>query len=209
MNPFNNYHFSRNQRGAVAVETVLVLPLVLLLLAGVFETGRLMVLNQKILHATYNAADILTRGDGEITSDDINDAFALVQLSLEPFNSSQTKINMNIVGVTYTAANNVKEIWQDISYAQQEDENLYKKAANTKDEKFGISGEGYLIVKLEYNYEPFLFSGYSPISQLSPFSDFNLTSSYMLKARNTECISYKNNGAEKNDNPTGVSYACP
>jgi Flp pilus assembly protein TadG len=73
-----------DERGLSAVEFALLLPMLILLTLGVFETARLIMLNQKLQNSAFIMADLLAR-DRTITENDIANIFEAIETLIQPF----------------------------------------------------------------------------------------------------------------------------
>lgn len=75
----------RNSRGSILIETALMLPILLMLLAGAFEMGRYMLANQKASALAASISDMVAQADQGISEQEINDVFQAIQHVSQPF----------------------------------------------------------------------------------------------------------------------------
>jgi Flp pilus assembly pilin Flp len=74
----------RDRTGAVAVEFALILPVLVALLTGAAEFGRLLLLTQKLQNGAFVLADLVGR-DETLTVGTLEDIFLAVGMLMEPF----------------------------------------------------------------------------------------------------------------------------
>ncbi len=79
-------HFAHCPRGSVLIETAIILPVLILLLAGAYELGNFMLANQKVSALSSAMADLVAQTEDEIQESEINDVFAAMGYISEPFN---------------------------------------------------------------------------------------------------------------------------
>ena len=74
------------REGSVLIETAIILPVLILLLAGAYELGNFMLANQKVSALSSAMADLVAQTEDEIQESEINDVFAAMGYISEPFN---------------------------------------------------------------------------------------------------------------------------
>jgi Flp pilus assembly pilin Flp len=74
----------RDQGGVVALEFALILPVLVALLTGAAELGRLLLLTQKLQNGAFVLADLVGR-DETISVGTLDDIFLAVETMMEPF----------------------------------------------------------------------------------------------------------------------------
>lgn len=75
---------ARDIRGVTATEFALILPILMLLSIGTFETSRLIMLNQKLQNGTFILADLVAR-DRTIDEESLGNIFLALGSLIEPF----------------------------------------------------------------------------------------------------------------------------
>ncbi len=78
-------HISHDEKGSILIETALLLPILLILLAGAFEMGRYMLANQKASALAAAISDMVAQADQGISEQEINDIFQAIQHVSKPF----------------------------------------------------------------------------------------------------------------------------
>lgn len=76
--------FIRRREGVIAVELALAVPLLLVVLLGGVELGRLTLLNLKLEHAANGLADLVTRDDS-VSTTALDAIFATIDQVVAPF----------------------------------------------------------------------------------------------------------------------------
>lgn len=102
--------FRRNREGSMILETALTLPILMLSFFGAVETGRYVILHQKLDRAAVTIADLVARAD-KLTTAQINDIFAATAPIVEPFDI-KTGGKVIISSVLKTPNNPAKVVWQ-------------------------------------------------------------------------------------------------
>ena len=74
------------REGSVLIETAIILPVLILLLAGAYELGNFMLANQKVAGLSSSMTDLVAQSEDEIQESEINDVFAAMEYISEPFN---------------------------------------------------------------------------------------------------------------------------
>ena len=81
---WQRFHFAAQQKGAVAVEFALTLPIWILLLLGSTDAAHMMILTQRIDRIAYSVTDIVTQSETVTINDLDNILLAAAQL-MNPF----------------------------------------------------------------------------------------------------------------------------
>ena len=170
--------FLRADEAVAAVEFALILPLMLLLLLGVFELARYMQYARRVTDAAKNIAQILSQQSGAVSSVKINIARNTVYLSIPDLltqkfgdrRPSHRRVTVQVASVnvakkTASCSGNcyvAKPVWVTVESARTCGE-LKPLASDTHDPKALpsslISGQGSLIVvDVYYYYRPLLSS---------------------------------------------------
>ncbi len=139
--------FARNDSGVAAVEAAFLFPLLLLLLCGTYDTGRALLVNQKLINSVQTVADLLARED-EVSDDELNEAIAAGRLSLMPY--ATASYGVDVAGIEFVGASAVPGVdWRDTVNAEPND-NILTDAVG-----LGEQGEGVLGVTVTYTHTPF------------------------------------------------------
>jgi Flp pilus assembly protein TadG len=102
----------RDDRGLAAVEFALILPLLMLLLLGVYETSRLIMVNQKLQNSSFILADLVAR-DKTITEDDVTNIFLAIRTLIEPFDFAEAG-TVILTSVGAPSDDNPRVNWQRV-----------------------------------------------------------------------------------------------
>lgn len=138
--------FNRDQDGAAAIEFAFILPLLLIMLLGLIDVGRGIVVNKKIIGASQIVADLLTRLPMVSTSD-IDDAIIAGRLAIEPY--PVDSYGVDIVSIRFEGDDATPtEVWRETRNMTP-----YGDALALAD-GLGEKGEGVLVVAVGYNYQP-------------------------------------------------------
>ncbi len=77
-----------NRQGVAMIEFAFALPVMLILIIGVVEMGRLLLLEQKLAHVARTMADLVSQ-EGTLAASDFNNLFSAVRFVAEPFDMSE------------------------------------------------------------------------------------------------------------------------
>ncbi len=156
-------YIHRNKRGSILIETALLLPILLILLAGAFEMGRYMLAGQKTSALAAAISDMIAQADQGISEQEINDIFQAIDHVSKPFdiNSGGRLMVTGVIGLE----NNQNQItWQRC-----------QGSLTTARSKFGTEGTANvdlpgnislfkddmaIISEVFLPYEPALFKGF-------------------------------------------------
>lgn len=180
--------YRKNEDGVAIIEGVMILPIAILLFIGIFETGQMLLLNQKIYAASHMTADLIAR-KGFLDNNDLEDAYAAGRMIVEPFDSDG--LQMRIVGVRYTGTEAQSEqLWQRTFGGIANDPDLYTEA-----DGLGITGEGAIVVSTNYTYRPTFLNLRLPfIDSENIFNVFDMEEISVLRGRVNACITYNDGG---------------
>lgn len=168
------YKLTKNTDGLAATESAFILPLLFILLLGLFDLGQALVIDQKLTAATYTAADLITR-KSFINDEDLDNAVGGAQLVIDPYN--RAPFGVDIVGIEFDEDDNPTTLWRH-TVNMTANPNLPDSA-----DGLGVEGEGVVAVSAAYRYTP-LFS------QLIT-GDVNMTETTYMRGRRTSLVRYE------------------
>lgn len=171
-NLFQQFH--NDTRGLALIESALVLPLMIVLLFGLFDIGQALIINQKLKAATYTASDLITR-KSTINDDDIDNAIGGAYLVIDPYNRG--RLGIDIAGIIFDENDNPNVTWRHTDNMQP-DSDIPSDA-----DGLGFEGEGVVAVSTEYAYTP-LFSSLF-------IGDITMKESSFMRGRRTSVVSYE------------------
>ncbi len=138
------------EEGLSFVEFVLVFPLMVTILFGVYDLGNGFLVNQKTIAASQIISDLITR-NVSITSDDLDDIITAGQLSLAPYDTSS--FGYDIVSVSFDEDDSPVEEWRR-TFNMSVNQTAFDSTT-----ALGMEGDGVIVVSVRYNYEP-VFGGF-------------------------------------------------
>ena len=160
--------FLRNTRGTQAIEFVIVAPIFLILILGVVEVGRYILVQQKVSKTAYAINDIVSQFR-DVDKQTVNDLFILARDTMHPFTIDGTD---RVNGIIISATNNVppppdnndlppgtRITWQ-IANKQGMTSQIGAEGAapnfkGVTDSGFDLDlGEGAFVVEVSYTYNP-------------------------------------------------------
>lgn len=133
-----------------AVEFVLIFPLLMIMLLGVFEMGNALSINQRSIAASQIIADLLAR-NVSVNQDIIDEAIRAGELAVEPYDL--TDMGVDIVSVEYDVSNTPQEVWRYTTPNMVENAEALDRSVG-----LGVNGDGALVVTVEYLYHPYFGS---------------------------------------------------
>lgn len=139
--------FLRCRRGVAAAEFVLILPLMILVLAGTVELGNALLLDRKVSRAAHISADLIAQAK-EVSTSDLNDVFDAVEEILRPFPST---MQITLSSVYYDpSANSVRVVW---SQARNATPRTVGSSFTLPDANMLVPGESVIVAKIAYAYD--------------------------------------------------------
>lgn len=163
--------YLHNEEGVAAVEAALTLPVLMVLMAGVYDVGQAIVINQKTVVAAQIVGDLIARSQIVDTAD-LEDIVTAGALAIEPYDS--TALGYDIVSVSFDDDGTATALWRVTEGMGQNQEAL------TKAEEVAEAGEGVIVVTTSFNYTP-AFSHYF-------LNDINLSEVALLRGRRSAVI---------------------
>lgn len=140
----------RDRTGLAMAESALLLPLILSLTFGIYDLGRAIVLNQKVVAAAQISADLITR-ERTLTISEIDQAVAAARLAVHPYDHSG--LGVDVAGLRFDSDARPYECWRETFGP------ITSNTASIDDaEGLGLAGEGVIMVTTRYSYTPF-FTG--------------------------------------------------
>lgn len=134
-----------NVAGAAAAEFVLIFPILMVMLMGVYELSRAISINQRSIAASQIIADLIAR-NVVVDTDMVDEAIRAGELALEPY--SLEGMGVDIVSVQYDDNDVPQELWR-ITRDMDEDADAVENSTG-----LGVNGDGALIVTVQYLYQP-------------------------------------------------------
>lgn len=170
----NLTHFFRNNKGSVLIEFAVVLPLLFVLCAGVFELVMFTLLNNKLARVASVFGDSITRDD--IKKSEITTLLKTARSFLKPFDfNSNGRIVVSQVrndGLT-TNANKMIISWQvNMNGAISRLGTVGSLPTNMPNNFTVLEEKAAVITEVFYQYEPFVFKGFFPDKTLYYVSVF-------------------------------------
>ena len=128
------------------LEFALLFPVLLTMIVGVFDVGRALTINQKVISAAQIMADLITRNQS-ISSGDLQDIVLAGQMALDPYDREPS--GYDIVSFRFNNRGNPVELWRVTDNMPENDD------ADDLSTGLGGEGEGVVAVSVAYTYTPF------------------------------------------------------
>jgi Flp pilus assembly protein TadG len=141
--------YIRDTHGLATIESAIILPMMFVILLGLYDIGQAIIINQKVTAAAHMAGDLITR-KVVVDDNDIDDAWGAAQLVIDPYD--RTLLGMDILGIKFDDDDDPDQVWRT-TRQMAENPNLPARA-----DGLGVNGEGVIAVSTIYTYTPF-FSG--------------------------------------------------
>jgi Flp pilus assembly protein TadG len=158
MNRFRSFsaltrRFGSNQAAASAIEFSLLLPFLMLVLAGTFDLDEALTVNRKMRQISSMVADLVAQRS-TISASDVTTILAGASTVLAPYDTTNLKILLNVVNITSSA--------QTIAWSKAyQTTALTTNSTNTNAVPAAIAEAGIQMVAVSVNYSfSTLFSGY-------------------------------------------------
>jgi len=169
-------HFWNDKRGLATLESAILLPIMIVILMGMFDIGQAIIINQKVTAASHMAADLITRKT-VIDGDDLSDAYGVAKLIIDPYD--RDLLGIDIVGIKYDDDDDPEAIWRE-QYNMSPNTNLPSSASG-----LGVDGEGLVAVSTTYTYKPFFAN---PLT-----GDIVMEETSFLRGRKNSFVRYEEN----------------
>ena len=132
-----------------AVEFVLIFPLLMTMLLGVFELSNAISVNQRSIAASQIIADLLAR-KSTVTEDMIDEAVRAGELAVEPY--SLADMGVDIISLEYDEEDEPQIVWRETRNMDENDDAIDRSVG------LGVNGDGALVVTVQYLYRPYFGS---------------------------------------------------
>lgn len=154
--------FLRDERGVAAAEFGLALPILIAILMGCFEAGRLILLHQKLDRASASVADLVTQ-ESSLTSDMMDEFYLAAERQTMPFDMPAAGHVIVSSVFLQDVDDGPKVQWQcdgGGALAGQTSNIGTEGGDATLPNTFTlVQGENAIVAEVLYNYQPFLFDG--------------------------------------------------
>ncbi len=138
----------KNEDGVAMMEAVMLFPIMLTLLMGVYDLGNGINLSEKTITSSQIAADLVSR-NRTIDSAGLTDIIDGAKLAFEPY--APHGFGIDIVSIRFDENSNPQILWRE-TQDMPENTDAVASVAGLAEE-----GEGMIIVTVQYTYTP-LFS---------------------------------------------------
>jgi len=141
-----------NTDAVAAIEMGMILPLMLTILMGMFDTGSAILLSQKAINASQTIGDLLGRHD--VIDDDLLDEYIKAgELMFQP--NDTASYGIDIVGIQFDGdSDNPVERWRE-TRNMSANADIISGAVGLGDDKEGVLG-----ITVQFTYEPFFSSDF-------------------------------------------------
>ena len=139
-------NFWNRQDGTAAMEAVMLFPILITLLMGVYDLGNGIILSQKTITATQIAADLLAR-DQSVNNSELENSIEAARLAFEPYRLNE--FGIDIVSIRFDQNRMPQILWRETRDMPANNE------AVTNTNGIGDNGEGMVIVTVRYTYQPY------------------------------------------------------
>ena len=158
----------RSQKGVAAIEFAASLPLIFLLLFGVIEVTRFILVAQMVTNVTRTLADLTSQGE-TMTSDELNALFSAVEFVAKPFDMANDG-KVFVSAVTRADSSSQPEMeWQACQGSLSATSNIGI-PGNLPNLPTGFTVRpGFTVIAAEafYDFEPLLFMRHDYLPPLS------------------------------------------
>lgn len=163
------HRFLKNNGGAAFAETVIIVPLFLLILSGIFELSMYALLNNKLVRAAGVLGDLITRKN--ISSTTLTAYMNTVPTVLSPFPFTS---NLGKIVVSQIQNAKLSNLSSDMTISWQQNLNggVSKIGSsgglptNLPGNVTVVSTQTMVVVEIFYQYSPLIFTGFIPTKQL-------------------------------------------
>lgn len=154
--------FLGDERGVAAAEFGLALPILLMILFGCFEAGRLILLHQKLDRASASVADLVTR-ESSLTAAMMDEFYLAAERQTIPFDLPGEG-HVIVSSISLPDVDDPPQVtWQcdgGGALAGQTSNVGTEGGEATLPNTFSlVQGENAIVAEVLYSYEPFLFDG--------------------------------------------------
>lgn len=140
--------FLRCRRAVAATEFALVLPVMLLVLAGTVELGNALLVDRKVTRAAHIAADLVAQAR-QISSSELDDVFDAVEEILAPF---PPNMRVTLSSVYFDPSDNAtRVVW---SQARNASPRSAGSSFTLPQANMLVAGESVIVAEISYPYQP-------------------------------------------------------
>ncbi len=136
--------------GVAAIEAALIFPTLVVMMVSLVDLGNGLMSNQKLINAAQTTADLITRLPNPSLVDRQN-AILAGQVSMNPY--SLDTYEYAIASYEFDDSGNPDVVWEETSGTSLPD------SMSNGLSELGSPGEGVVVVRVTYTYEPF-FTGF-------------------------------------------------
>lgn len=158
------HSFRREEKGSGLVEMAFSLPILLVLLTGVVETGMFLMLNQKLQHTAVAISDLTTR-DEAIDQATLDDIFLAAPQIMAPF-PMQERSRVYVTAAGNDGDGNSTIYWQRTgagSLIQTSGVGTAGEAPTLPPDIALRDNETIVVTEVYFEYEPFFFDVIDPV----------------------------------------------
>lgn len=156
--------FWRDRRGSALVEIAFAMPIFLVLLTGIVETGMFLMLNQKLQHTAVAISDLTTR-DEEINQGTLDDIFLAAPQIMAPFPmQARSRVYVTAAGSDNSGGSTI--FWQRSgagSLTQASGVGLPGETPSLPPDIALRDNETIVVTEVYFEYEPFFFTVIDPV----------------------------------------------
>ena len=134
--------YAAEERANAAIETVVLMPLLIGLMIGCYDIGMGILMNQKTVGASQMIGDLITR-DRTVTMTGLEDIIRAGELAYEPY--STTSFGYDIASIEFDDDGEPVVLWRVTNNMAEND------AAVASTEGLGLAGDGIVVVTTAYN----------------------------------------------------------
>jgi len=167
----------RDRRGSILIETAILLPILLTLLAGAIELSRLLLAQQKVSGLSAQTADMVAQAEFGLSESQVNDIFAAIEHVSQPLNLEAVG-RVIVSGVIGTGGGDNEIVWQRCTGVHDADSDIGNEGATGVSVPGGITlaqNEMAVVAEVTMTYEPLIFAGF--------FEELDLTSDATFRPR--------------------------
>ncbi|SDH69179.1 TadE/TadG family type IV pilus assembly protein [Roseospirillum parvum] len=150
-----------DRRGMAAVEFAMIVPIMVVLFAGVVEITNFVMLDKKMIAATQSAADLVAQAD-ELTSAELSDILTAARLVMAPFPGDN--VALGVASVRFDDDGDAYEDWSDGINGGDVPASASLAAG------MGAANESVIIARMTYAYTPIFGQLIMSPTQLEEFS---------------------------------------
>ena len=140
------FRYAEEERGVAYLETVILFPVLITLLMGVYDLGQGILLNQKTIGASQIIGDLVAR-DRSVTMTTLTDMIRAGELAYEPYSTQD--FGYDIASVEFDADGEPVVLWRVTENMDPNDD------AVASTEGLGAAGDGMIVVTTVYEYNPY------------------------------------------------------